>query len=527
MSFANDFSVSKIVLDPVLLVEPNKTLRNVLKKALQDSGYETIEADTAENAINLLSSNPVSLIMLDSDLPTGVDAYELCKSFKNFSSGTVPIVMLSQNDGFEVREKGYRSGITDIVKKGVRLSYELPECVNKHLKPELPLLGAHCLLVDDSKMDLRVLEKVLVPLGATVVTAESAEKALEIIKNEPDRFDLITLDYNMPGMSGLELCKIIRERLGLKETPIFFLSGESDRETKLNYFREGANDYLQKPFIREELVARVKVHVNTRKKWHETLSLNAELERSNRSLAEFAHVAAHDLKAPLQSMKMGTELLIDFYGDKIGEKGVDQLKRISGSIDRMATMVRGLLSFAEIGGKDKKRETVDLNIIAKNLYEDVLVTLHAKEATLTFTELPVVKGNPTQLSQLLGNLVSNALKYQKKDGTKPEVKVESSRASKKNFNEKDENSQWKTGEEDGWVIRISDNGIGFDNSQAESVFGLFKRLVGYSEYEGSGIGLATCKKLVEDHGGKIAAWGEAGIGATFSIYFPDGIILNQ
>ena len=223
-----------------------------------------------------------------------------------------------------------------------------------------------------------------------------------------------------------------------------------------------------------------------------------DLTRSNRELDDFAHIASHDLQEPLRKIKIFSERLKGLNKKNIDEKSIDYLSRIEKAAFWMSTLINGLLSYSRITTKAKSFEKVDLNEIIKEVISDLEIKIQETEARIKIEELPKINADKLQMRQLFQNLIGNALKYHKKD-VPPVVKIASE--------QKEEEIE----------ITVEDNGIGFNQKHAGRIFGVFERLVGKFEYEGSGVGLAICKKIIERHKGSIAAKSEEGRGTVFVI----------
>ena len=239
--------------------------------------------------------------------------------------------------------------------------------------------------------------------------------------------------------------------------------------------------------------------------------LNAELEQSNRDLEQFAYVASHDLQEPLRKIQIFSEL---------SEKNIQYpeilkryLQKINSSGARMTELIKAVLNYSKLSRLNKEFSEIDLNIIIANIKTDLELVIEEKKASIVAGQLPVIWGNELQLHQLFLNLISNALKFTEK---LPEIIISSvivtAAHARKNDGLKKDASYLE--------ISVADNGIGFDPQYAEQIFAIFQRLHSGSEYAGTGIGLALCKKIVENHDGVIAAESEPGKGSTFYIYLP-------
>jgi PAS domain S-box-containing protein len=228
----------------------------------------------------------------------------------------------------------------------------------------------------------------------------------------------------------------------------------------------------------------------------------AELERSNQALHDFAYIASHDLREPLRKIKAFGHLLNSKFNGDLGAEGKDYIARMNSAADRMDEMLEGLLSYSGINTQGEPFMEVNLRLIVEQVLSDLELRIEETGGKVEVGELPVLHGDPLQLRQLMQNVIGNALKYNRKG--EPAHVIVSCQV-----------------EGDGYIkITIRDKGIGFDMKDARRIFQPFVRLHGRSEYDGSGMGLAICQKIVERHGGSISAESKLGIGTTFSIILP-------
>ncbi|MBF0170838.1 MAG: PAS domain S-box protein, partial [Nitrospinae bacterium] len=225
------------------------------------------------------------------------------------------------------------------------------------------------------------------------------------------------------------------------------------------------------------------------------------LEEANRELKDFNAVVSHDLQSPLTTISGFSKRLIERLEGKLDEREADYLKRIDGAARRMSQLISDLLEYSWAGGVSTKAEKIDLTPLVKGLVADMAGSVEACGGTVEIGELPSVYGDQTLLRQAFQNLVGNALKY-RKEGVAPLVKV---------FHDP------SCDEPDRVTIVVQDNGIGFEPEQADRIFRVFERLHGNERYQGTGIGLATTRKIVERHGGTISATAAPGEGATFFV----------
>jgi len=248
----------------------------------------------------------------------------------------------------------------------------------------------------------------------------------------------------------------------------------------------------------------------------------AELKRSNRDLAQFAYVASHDLREPLRKIVAFGGMLEDECGNALPENATDYLNRMRNAVNRMQNLISGLLSYSRVTTQAQPFVPVDLNDILRDVLSDLDVRLRETNGRVEADPLPAIDADPTQMRQLLQNLIENALKYHK-EGVDPVVKVWSIVP--------DPNEEKRTGARTAQSsedlargpfcsLLVQDNGIGFDQKYAERIFAVFQRLHGRLEYEGTGIGLAICRNIVERHGGSITARSKPGESTTFTIRLP-------
>jgi light-regulated signal transduction histidine kinase (bacteriophytochrome) len=228
----------------------------------------------------------------------------------------------------------------------------------------------------------------------------------------------------------------------------------------------------------------------------------AELWRSNRELQDFAFVASHDLQEPLRKILAFGDRLKIKSEEMLTEDGQDYLERMLGAASRMQKLIDDLLVFSRITTKARPFTEVDLNLVLADVMETLEHRIDSVGAKVTVEPLPKIEADFVQMNQLFQNLIGNSLKF-RKEGQVPEVRVAAC-------------------SEDGQVVvNVRDNGIGFDPQFSEKIFTVFQRLHGRGEYEGSGIGLAICRKIVERHGGTVEGRSTLGMGAEFLITLPE------
>jgi signal transduction histidine kinase len=242
-----------------------------------------------------------------------------------------------------------------------------------------------------------------------------------------------------------------------------------------------------------------------------------QLTESNRDLQDFAHVASHDLQEPLRKIVAFGDRMRTKHGDTMAPEAIDYLDRMQSSAGRMQTLIQDLLSFSRVNAKSEPFRKLDLQTIALGVASDLEIAVERTGGALTVGELPSIEADPTQMRQLLQNLISNALKFRQPD-IAPAITVEATVISSSSplFPSRLSGSQVTM-----WCrLTVSDNGIGFEEKYLDRIFKVFQRLHGRTEFEGSGIGLSVCRRIAERHNGDITATSVPGSGTTFIITLP-------
>jgi light-regulated signal transduction histidine kinase (bacteriophytochrome) len=403
------------------------------------------------------------------------------------------------------------------------------------------------LIVDDREDNLLSIETILEPDGYKLIKATSGRQALKILLNEHD-FAMIMMDVKMPNLNGFETASLIYEREKLKHIPIIFITANNyGDENMYKGYQAGAVDYIYKPINPDVLRAKVSVLIDLYKKniqliaqekklvaINKSLELEiqermaseekvkqlnrqlleniASLESANKDLDRFAFMASHDLQEPLRKIRTFSDRLYVKYRESLDDDGKANLIRIQKAAERMQNLITDILTFSKLSSEKIEFINSDLNKIVSEVIVEMDEEVRAKEANISVANLPVLQVNPGLIKPLFQNLIGNALKYCKKD-TKPSIIIKADVGLKNLTKGTDFTRNYCR-------IFVEDNGIGFDQRYAEEIFGMFKRLHRNSEFEGTGIGLALCKKIVEQHNGFISARSKVGEGSTFIISLP-------
>ncbi len=392
------------------------------------------------------------------------------------------------------------------------------------------------LVAEDSPTQAELLRLILEAEKFEVDIATNGQAALQRFDQAPS--DIVISDIMMPGLSGYELCRQIKRRKNGQTIPVILLSTLSDPMDIIRGLECGANNFITKPYEREQLVARIhtilqnqairngskvtigvelvflgmKFLITSEKEQILDLLIGTfeDIVRTNRGLQEskaaaeaanselkaFSYSVAHDLRAPLRGIEGFSQVLMEDYSDKLDEQGKTHLKSIRRSALFMAELIDSLLMLARVTQSDLNREQVDLSDLAKDAAARLQNTEPERKSEFIITEGVINTGDRRLLSIVFENLVGNAWKFTRK---REQTCIE--------FGCARENGQS--------VYFIRDNGAGFDMAYSDKLFGVFQRLHGMDEFEGTGIGLATVQRVIQRHGGRI--WAEAAVdrGATF------------
>jgi len=425
--------------------------------------------------------------------------------------------------------------------------------MNNH-QSGMPL--GNILVVDDTAENLRLLSTMLTQSGYTPRCVINGKMALRACNSNPP--DLILLDIMMPEMNGYEVCQHLKLEAKTREIPVIFISAKDEVFDKVNAFAVGGVDYISKPFQFEEVLARIESHLslrNLQKQLKEQnvllqeeitsrlavektlqeknlilqqeistrravekalqeqnlvlqqeisnrqraesalLKSNQELARSNAELEQFAYVASHDLQAPLATIASYAQLLEKRYKDQLDSKASKFIDNIVHGCTRMQTLIDDLLEYSRVGRSRKPFQLTDCNHAVEQALANLQGAIRETQAVVTYSELPAVMGDISQLVQLFQNLVGNSIKY--RHDAPPVVHITACKQ------EKD------------WLFSVSDNGIGIATQHQARIFQIFQRLHTQKEYSGTGIGLAICQKIVERHGGYIWVESKPDRGSTF------------
>ena len=423
-----------------------------------------------------------------------------------------------------------------------------------HKHKEAHTSDVSILVVDDREDNLFSIEAILEKDKYNIVKANSGRAALEILLTQHN-FSLILMDVQMPDLNGFETATIIYERDILKNIPIIFITAYSkDDDHIFKGYKTGGVDYIYKPINPDLLRVKVSVFVELYRKnlqlqlqekklltanrslqkeiedrkisedkvqqlIEQLIQNNAHLKQMNEELDQFAYMASHDLQEPLRKIQMFSDKIL-LRKDQDGESEKYFSKIISAS-RRMQSLINNLLEFSRHSVSSSDFKVTDLNQLVEETLTDLEIEIEKNNAQITYNNLPVISAVPDLMQRLFYNLLSNAIKFRKKD-VLPVINIKAVKlqpAELLNFIGHINGSIY-------YKIIITDNGIGFDNKHSGDIFKVFKRLHNYQDFEGTGVGLAICKKIVEKHGGSIIAESIVNEGSSFIMILPEKQLKN-
>jgi len=368
------------------------------------------------------------------------------------------------------------------------------------------------LVVDDLPANLEAAARFLAHHGYRVVVAQDGEDAIE--RATLVRPDLILLDVMMPGLDGFETCRRLKTVEAARQIPVIFMTALAETTDKLTGFSVGAVDYVTKPLDVAEVLARIRLHLTLHSLQRRVEAQNASLrdeisahertqaalQRSNTDLEQLAYVASHDLQEPLRMIASYLQLVDDRYRDRLDDEGREFIGYAVDGAKRLQKLINDLLHYSRVVSKARPLQQTDCAAALRLALRNLQVAVQESGAEVTHSGLPTLAADDTQLVQLFQNLIGNAIKFRR--GPRPRVHVEAQP------------------DDDAWQFSVSDDGIGIAPAHFERIFILFQRLHSRSQYDGTGIGLALCKKIVERHGGRIWVASTPGEGTVFRFTLP-------
>jgi signal transduction histidine kinase/DNA-binding response OmpR family regulator len=517
----------------ILIVDDRPENILPLKRILEMHGFETDSAESGEEALRKVLSTTYSVIILDVQMP-GMDGFEVAEAISGFNKAKdTPIIFLSAvNKEKRFITKGYTSGGIDYLTKPVDTDIlllkirtfkklydqqqELKE-IQASLRQEIEVRKQVERDLEGRNNDLQSVLETLPQIAFTL----SKDGNIEYANAHWFQYsDSITVFPDVHP-DDHHICKNFMSHLGTNREFSAEMRLKDRRTLSYRHFLLKAipvtqngnivrwvatfTDIDQQKNANEMLEQQV--HLRTR----ELLNKNEELENSNHELQQFAWVVSHDLKEPLRKIQTFSHLIKDKYLHA-NEEAMSYLDRSIGASARMSSLISDLLDYSRLSIQAKFQPT-DINALLEDILSDFSEAIAEKDVQITIGPIPKIETIGNQMRQVFQNLISNAIKFSKTD-VKPAIRIQAERIGSKEINGK------LVPDGDFCRIIIEDNGIGFDEKFLDRIFVIFQRLNNLKNFDGTGIGLAIAKKIIDKHNGLISARSRENEGSSFILVLP-------
>jgi DNA-binding response OmpR family regulator len=522
----------------ILIIDDSPTFRETLKTTLQAEGYSVTAAESGEEGLRLAVGTRPRAVIVDGLLP-GIDGKTVIRRLRQDTRlRRVPCLLLTGSEASGGELQALEAGADAFVRKEedmpvilTRLSAllrssgadPLAQADASHLGPK------RILAVDDSATYLQELAEQLRQEGYEVILARSGEEALDLLAVQP--VDCILLDVIMPGLSGHDTCRRVKSSPGWRDIPVMMLTAREEREAMIEGINSGADDYITKSSEFDVLRARLRAQLRRKQFEDESRRIRerllerefeatqaraaqqlaetrarllTDLQRKNEELEAFSYSISHDLRAPLRAIDGFSKILLRTQTSRLDDEGKRVLGIVIESTRRMGQLIDDLLRFSRLGRADMHTSPVDMRALAEAVLAELLVACGGRRLETSIGPLPSTQGDSNLLRQVLVNLIGNAVKY-----TLPREVARIEIGGRAEPTES--------------LYFVRDNGVGFKMEYAKKLFGVFQRLHSSSEFEGTGVGLALVRRVIERHGGRVWAEAAEGEGATFYFALPSGV----
>lgn len=501
----------------VLLADDNADMREYVQRLLA-SQFQVITAVNGEDAFEKSLEYKPDLLLSDVMMPR-LDGFGLLKKMRSHpDTKNIPVIFLSARAGEEAKVEGLGAGADDYLVKPFSAK-ELLARVESNIKIARNRIAAENNLrniITQAPVSMAVMR------GPELILEMVNERSLEIWGRQYNEVIDRPIGDALPEIVEQGLLDLLKQvyttgiSFTASERPVTLMRNGRAETVFVNFIFEALKNSEDVIYgvvavgidVSPQVIARKKIEQSeaelneeVQKRTSELNELNASLQQSNNDLQQFAHVASHDLKEPLRKVKVFSGRLADDPATTFSPKAKVYLEKVNSAVDRMFMMVEGVLHYSMLNAATQIIEPIDLNTVFENIECDLELLFSQKSASLSYANLPTVEGGPVLIYQLFYNLINNSLKFSRED-VKPQITVSSSIVN--DFAE----------------IRVEDNGIGFEQEQAERIFNTFERLNSKDRYEGTGLGLSLCKRIVQRHGGTIEAFGKEEEGAVFIVRLP-------
>jgi DNA-binding response OmpR family regulator len=516
----------------VLVVDDSVTVRKELAAALEAEGYTVIAAENGERGLRAAADFRPDAVIVDGALPD-IDGSTLIRRIRlDAALRGMACILQTATDGAGMELQALDAGADAFVPKGdgtlvlAKLAAVLRSSADTRTGDTNSLLDPKRLLVvDDDRVHARETLAALHGEGYDVIPVHSADEALALLATQP--VDCIVLDIRTPGPGGPAVCQLIRGAPHTQDVPVIMSTPIDNQSAVVDGLAAGADDVLHVSTGIDVLKARIRSQLRrkqvrdegrrTRDELQRRQIADAEaraarelaqtravlveqLQRANEELEAFSYSVSHDLRGPLQSIVGFSQLILEEPGG-VDPENLGYLRLILGAAQRMGELIDDLLQLAQVGHGELSLSTVDLSGLATTILTELAQRQPDRRVDTVVEAGLRVRADGRLVRVLLENLLGNAWKYTGKAGS-PRIEFGATEGT------------------DATVYFVRDNGAGFEMSQAEKLFRPFTRLHSPTEFPGTGIGLATARRIVDRHGGRIWAQASVGNGATFSFTLP-------
>ncbi|MEA2549099.1 MAG: hypothetical protein QOE42_1697 [Chloroflexota bacterium] len=516
--------MSDASLKRVLLVEDDPGFARLLREMFKEQGSADTELTHAESlraAEEQLAGRAFDIILLDPGLPDsqGIDSVRRAVA----AAPRVPVVVLTGRDDESLALVALQAGAVDYLIKGqidtrglmrfLRYAVErntLEDALFAEKERALVTLNSigDAVACTDSAGNLTLLNPIAQELTGWSWADAAGRPMTEVIRIV-DGTDREPIPHPAAAAIGqdrtihLPANSILIRRDGF-ETPI---------EGSIATIHDRADQPAGIVIVTRDVSA-------ARSSQQQLRVVSDELERSNRELQDFATIASHDLQEPLRKIRAFGDRLAEHSAGVLDEDASDYLRRMTNAAGRMQTLIKDLLEYSQVTLRPEPPRAVDLGVVVAEVLGDLEERILLTKGTIRVGQLPTILGSPFQMRQLFQNLIANALKFHP-DGVAPDVQITALAQGDLR------RSKGREDREPVWQISVRDNGIGFEEKHAERIFAPFQRLHGRLAFEGTGMGLAICRRIAVQHGGTIAAHATPGGGATFLVTLPRGAAVGD
>jgi DNA-binding response OmpR family regulator len=524
----------------ILIVDDSLTFREELRYSLERAGYAVLSASSGEEGLRVAAMHRPTALIVDGVLP-GMDGATLIRRVQqDIALRGTPCLLLTASDTREAELQALDAGADAFMRKEgdaevilARLAAVLRRSSPASRESKASSSPKRILVVDGNEISRREIARILRDEGYDVVVAHAGEAALEMLAVQP--VDCVLLDLGMPGLGGKETCRRIKASPVLRDVPLIMVIAKEDRHATIESLAAGADDCIAKSSEHDVFKARLNAQLRRkhfedegRRRREEVLRgellagaacaarhdaeanavLASELARKNQELEAFSYSVSHDLRAPVRHIVMFSALLLEEHAEALNTEGRDYLQRVRKAGQRMGAIIDDLMQLSQVGRAALRRKYVCISDIAQTVACELSRTDPDRKAVFAIRAGLMADADIGLVRVLFENLLGNAWKF---TANCAECHIEFG----------------ATVREGAPTFFVRDNGAGFDMAHARDLFNPFKRLHTEQEFAGTGIGLATVRRIVDRHGGQASAEAKVGLGATIFFTLPSAPVSSD